>query len=174
MFLLYFLDTYINLVKYLQRVPLDVSTNWRYLRQDAGKTYSEISKMRSYWKYSKATICRHMKKNTADLVPMKDYSGDTPKTVCSTKEKYLMTNQVLARRVMVKAGIPVSISGVTVRRVLWKTGLRWTNFQRKGILTKNDLKMRLKFARKVCCKRAMFNYEIWNHQEAYGTREGRT
>ena len=118
MFLLYFLDTYINLVKYLQRVLLDVSTNWRYLRQDAGKTYSEISKMRSYWKYSKATICRHMKKNIADLVPMKDYSGDTTKTVCSTKEKYLMTNQVLARRVMVKAGIPVSISGVTVRRVL--------------------------------------------------------
>ena len=37
MFLLYFLDTYINLVKYLQRVPLDVSINWRYLYLDAGK-----------------------------------------------------------------------------------------------------------------------------------------
>ena len=37
MFLLYFLDTYINLVKYLQRVPLDVSINWCYLHQDAGK-----------------------------------------------------------------------------------------------------------------------------------------
>ena len=52
----------------LQRVPLDVSIHWRYLHQDAGKTYSEISKMRSYWKYSKATICRHMKKNIGDLV----------------------------------------------------------------------------------------------------------
>ena len=30
----------------------------RYLHQDAGKTYSEISNMRSYWMYSKATICR--------------------------------------------------------------------------------------------------------------------
>ena len=39
MFLLYLLDTYINLVKYLQRVPLDVSINWCYLYQDAGKTY---------------------------------------------------------------------------------------------------------------------------------------
>ena len=56
MFLLYFLDTYINLVKYLQRVLLDVSINWRYLHQDAGKPYLEISNMRSYWKYSKATI----------------------------------------------------------------------------------------------------------------------
>ena len=66
MFLLYFLDTYINLVNYLQRVPLDVSINWRYLHQDAGKTYSEISNMRSYWNYSKAIICRHMKKNIGD------------------------------------------------------------------------------------------------------------
>ena len=70
MFLLYFLD--INLVKYLQRVPLDVSINWCYLDQDLGKTYSEISNMRSYWKYSKATICRHMKKNIGDLVVTKE------------------------------------------------------------------------------------------------------
>ena len=40
MFLLHFLDTYVNLVKYLQRFPLDVSTDWRYLHQNAGKTYS--------------------------------------------------------------------------------------------------------------------------------------
>ena len=72
MFLLHFLDTYINLIKYLQRVPLDVSINWLYLHQDARKTYSEISNMRSYWKYSKATICRHMKKNIGDLVDMKE------------------------------------------------------------------------------------------------------
>ena len=51
MFLLYFLDTYINLVKYLQRVPSDASINWRYLHQDAEKTYSETSNMRSCWKY---------------------------------------------------------------------------------------------------------------------------
>ena len=56
------------MVKKLQRVPLDVSIHWLYLYQDAGKTYSETSKMRSYWKYSKATICRHMKKNIGDLV----------------------------------------------------------------------------------------------------------
>ena len=43
MFLLYFLDTYMNLVKCLQRVPLDVSTDWQYLHQDAGKTYSQMS-----------------------------------------------------------------------------------------------------------------------------------
>ena len=72
MFLLHFLDTYVNLVKYLQRIPLDVSINWRYLHQNAGKTYSEISNTRSYWKYSKATICRHIKKNIGDLVVTKE------------------------------------------------------------------------------------------------------
>ena len=39
MFLLCFLDTYIDIAKYLQRVPLDVSINWRHLHQDAWKTW---------------------------------------------------------------------------------------------------------------------------------------
>ena len=39
MFLLYFLDAYVNMVKYLERVQLDVSMNWHCLHQDAGKTW---------------------------------------------------------------------------------------------------------------------------------------
>ena len=75
-----------------------------------------------------------------------------------------MTNQVLVRRdgklfskkrVMGKAGIPPSMSEETVRKVVQKTDLKWTHFQTKGILTKNDLKLRVNFARKVCHKRAM-------------------
>ena len=64
---------------------------------------------------------------------------------------------------MVKAGIPPSISEETVRKFLQKTDLKWTNFQRKGILTKNDLKLKLKFAQEVCRKRvqcATVKYEI--------------
>ena len=61
---------------------------------------------------------------------------------------------------MVKAGIPQSISKEVVRRVLEKTGLKWTHFQRKEILTKNDLKLRFTFAQKVCRKCAMCNNEI--------------
>ena len=60
----------------LQRVSFDASINYHYLHQDAGNTYSEISRMRSYWKYSKTTICRQMKKNIGDL----------------TKKNYLATN----------------------------------------------------------------------------------
>ena len=143
----------------LQRVPLDVSIHWRYLHQDAGKMYSEISKMRSYWKYSKATICRHMKKNIGDLVVglRKNNQGRPPKLSVQQKRNILRQTKLLqeemrnfcVKRVMVKAGIPPSISEETVRRVLRKAGLKWARVQRKGILTKNDLKLRLKFARKV-------------------------
>ena len=92
-----FSDTYTNLVKYQQRVPLDESINWCYLHQDAGKTY-QISSMISYWKYSKAIVCRNMKKNIGDLAVTKELSWKTAKTVCSTKEKYPTTNQALGRR----------------------------------------------------------------------------
>ena len=40
------------MVKYLQRVPLDVSIGTVCMKM-RGKTYLEISKMRSYWKYQK-------------------------------------------------------------------------------------------------------------------------
>ena len=63
--------------------------------------------------------------------------GKTTKTVCFTKEKYVMTNQAFSRRngklfcrksVLVKVGIPPSVSKETVRRVLPKTDLKWTHF----------------------------------------------
>ena len=82
-----------------------------------------------------------------------------------------MENFLVKNGVMIKAGIPPSISEETVCKVVQKTDLKWTHFQSKGILTKNDLKLRLKFefARKVCHKGAMCNYEIRNDRKAYGT-----
>ena len=56
------------MVKNLKIFPLDISIHWRYLHQDAGKIYLEISKTRSYWKYSKAAASIHMEKNIGDLV----------------------------------------------------------------------------------------------------------
>ena len=139
MFLLYFLDTYMNLVKCLQRVPLDVSTDWRYLHQDVGKTYSEMSKMISYWKFSKATICRHMKKNIGDL--SWELSFNKP----STSKKRWETS--LARRQLV---------GFCKR-------LTWDGLIFKWILTKNDIKLTLNFAQKVVVNMefATVKYEIF-------------
>ena len=141
------------MVKNLQIVPLDVFIHWRYIHQDAGKTYSEISKTRSYWKYSKATIWRHMKKNIEDLVVdlRKNNQGRPPKL--SVRQKRSISRQTkliqeeignfCVKSVMVTAGILPSISEETVHRVLRKAGLKWTRAQRKGILTKNNLKLRL-------------------------------
>ena len=77
---------------------------------------------------------------------------------------------------MIKAGIPPSISEETVGKVVQKTDLKWTHFQRKGIMTKNDLKLRLKFefAGRVCHKGAMCNYKIRNDRKAFGTTESRS
>ena len=53
MFSLYFLDTYINMVKYLQRVPLN-----DLFRNVKDEIMLEISK---------ATICRHIKNKDKPL-----------------------------------------------------------------------------------------------------------
>ena len=49
---------------------------------------------------------------------------------------------------MVKTDIPASVSEETVGRVSQKSGLKWACVQRKGTLTKKDLKLTLTFARK--------------------------
>ena len=78
--------------------------------------------------------------------------------------------------VMVKAVIPPSSSKETVRKVVQKTDLKWTHFQRKGIRIKSELELRLQFefARKDCHKRGMCKYEICNDQKAYGGTESRS
>ena len=53
---------------------------------------------------------------------------------------------------MVKTDIPASVSEETVGRVSQKSGLKWACVQRKGTLTKKDLKLTLTFARKVSRK----------------------
>ena len=90
------------------------------------------------------------------------------KTKCFQEE---MGKFLVKKGVLVKAGIPPSINKETVRRVLRKTDLKWTHFQRKGIISENDLKLRLKFAWKIYLKSATCNNEIWNHQKACGTRD---
>ena len=53
---------------------------------------------------------------------------------------------------MLKQGVPPSISKETVVEFCEKlTNLKSTHFWRKVILAKNDPKLRLTFAQKVCC-----------------------
>ena len=50
---------------------------------------------------------------------------------------------------MVRVGIPPSVSTAKVRSVMRKAGLKWNHAQKKGVQTKSDLNLRLKFARTV-------------------------
>ena len=53
------------------------------------------------------------------------------------------------KKIKVRAGIPPSASDETVCRVSRKAGIKWIHAQKKQIPTKNDLKLRLKFASTV-------------------------
>ena len=105
------------------------------------------------------------------LFDKREISSENPST-CREE----MGNVFVKRGVMVKAGIPPSVSKETVCKVVQKTDLKWTHFQRKGILIKSELELRLKFEfpRKVCHKRGMCKYEICNDQKAYGGTERRS
>ena len=104
-----------------------------------------------------------MEKKIGDLVVHlpKNNQQRPPKLFVRQRRNILRQTKLLqedmenfyVKRVMVKAGISSSISEETVRCVLRKTASEpRARVQRKGILTKNDLKLKLKFVRKVCCK----------------------
>ena len=79
-----------------------------------------------------------------------NYFLDKRNILRQTKHLQEKIRNFCIKRVMVKAGILPSISVETARKCLPTAGLKLTHIQRKGILTKDDLKL----------KRAMCNYEI--------------
>ena len=80
------------MVKYLQRVPLDISINWHYLHQDAVKTYSKISKRDPTGGVFKNNHLQAYEKEYWRLYGYERIKGKTTKTNCLTKEKHLKTN----------------------------------------------------------------------------------
>ena len=100
-----------------------------------------------------------MVKNIGDLVPdkQKQNQGRPTKLSDRQKRKILRQAKVLqeevrnfsVKRVMVRAGIPPSISIATVLRVMRKAGLKWSHAQKKRVLTKSDLSLRFKFAQRI-------------------------
>ena len=135
--------------------PIRGINSMRYLHQDGRKTWLEISKMKSYGKYSKATICRHMVQNIGNLLPdkWKQNQGRSANLLDRQKRNVLHQGKVLQGQmgnfsmkiVVVRAGISPSVHTATIRRVMRKAGLNWSHAQKKRVLTKSDLKLRLKF-----------------------------
>ena len=85
-----------------------------------------------------------MVNNIGDLVSDKRKQNQDRPTKLSERQKRNVLRQAKvlqeevgnfsAKRVMVTAGIPPSISTATVRRVMKKTGLKWSHAQKKRVL----------------------------------------
>ena len=141
------------------KVPLTVSVHWRYLHQDGGMSSSQIRSLKDYSKYSKATICRHMKKETNETTidKRKQNKGRPTKLTDRDRRNVLRQVEVLrnscgyftTKRIKTSAGISPEVSDETVRRVLRKAGYKYTHSRKKGVLKRKDTKLRLEFAQKV-------------------------
>lgn len=108
-----------------ERVPYVASLHWRYLHQDGRKTWKEIASMKDYKKYSKATICRHMRRKIDDSIldKRKHNKGRPQKLTERDKRNILRQVEILRRdygyfttkRLKVFAGVSADISDETVR-----------------------------------------------------------
>jgi len=160
--------------KVANRVPLEVSIHWRYLHQDGRKTWKDISHMKKYSKYSKATICRHMKKSIGDTVIDKRVSNKGRPAKLTSRDKRNILRQVeilrrdygyfTVRRLKVFAGVSAEVSDETIRRVLRAAGFKYTHSRKKGVLSRKDLQLRYKFAKKV---RRLLSPTVWTEGLAF-------
>lgn len=152
----------------VNRVPLQFSIHWRYLHQDLGKKWYEIQRLPAYRKFSKATVCRHMNRAIGDIVidKRKNNKGRPPKLSVRDHRNILRQAEILrndygyftSKRLKVFAGIAPDVSVEAIRRVLRAAKFKYCHSRKKGVLTRNDLKLRLAFAKKV---RARLSPTIW-------------
>lgn len=158
----------------LSRVPRSVSLHWRYLHQDLGKTCTEI--LSQYKQYSKATVCRHMKKPINDEnvnKKKKKKKVGRPRILSPRDERRILRvaeqlrvshGHFTVKRVKVAAGIE-HVNAETVRRVFRRAGLRYTHSRKKGVLKRKDLKWRLNFARRI--KKDGGQEDLWQRKLAF-------
>lgn len=159
----------------VQHVPISVSIHWRFLHQDKGLSCNQIMNLKKYQgKYSKATICRHMKKPTHEEIEdgRKFNKGRPPKLTPRQKRTILRESERLrksdghytTKRVKLNAGVHDKVCDETVRRVFRSHGLRYTHSRKKGVLKRSDLRQRLNFAYKV---RKLPQDELWKNGIAF-------
>lgn len=151
-------------------VPLEVSIHWRYLHQDAKKTWAQIQRhTKAYAKFSKATICRHMKKSIHEKIfDKRTINKGRPKKLSERDVRNILRQVEVLRaqnvnftikRLRLAADVPKDVSDENVRRVLQRDTLGYRHAAKKGVLSKADLKKRLKFARTV--KKKFSDGRIW-------------
>ena len=142
-----------------KKVPIGVSIHLRYLHQDMGKRLPELCSM--YKHYSKTSIFRHMKlpveqvkedgriKNDKAGRKKKVSERDGRKVVASLKHLRETVGYFSSTDVQRESGVGIDVvSNRTLRRHVRSKGYRFSQCRRKGQLSVEDEKKRLKFARK--------------------------
>lgn len=158
----------------LLHIPLSTSIHWRILHQEFGKTCTQIKSMVKYKKYSKASICRHMKKPiNENLQNKKKQSKGRPQKL-SPRQKRLILREAerlrkddghfTIKRVKTLVGIDNFVSDETVRRVFRNAGFRYCHSRKKGVLRRDDLRHRMNFAKSI---RRLNQDTLWKHTIAF-------
>ncbi len=141
-------------------VPIQFSIHWRYLHQDGGKTWAQIkTSKREYRKFSKATICRHMKKELGEIEgDRRKGNKGRPRKLTVRDERNLLRQIGVCRQQMVNftirrlrlmAGTPVGVSDETVRRLLHRHNYGYKHAAKKGVLSRADTGKRFDFAKMI-------------------------
>ena len=143
-----------------KKIPLAVSLHLRYLHQDGGCKLPEL--LKRYPEYSRTTIYRHSRLPIQVLNEDKRHLNKGRPCKLTDRDNRKIVSTLLKLREDVGAFSSTDIQRVsgmkeknvsnsTLRRSLRRHGYAYTQCRRKGILLKEDLKKRLKFARN--CKR---------------------
>ena len=149
------------------KIPLENSIHMRYLHQDKGINGAKVVKR--CHKFSARSVYRHMKKpiKEAEYDERKKNSG-RPKVLTSRDERKLLNTLPKLRKetegeftledLRKNSAISEHVSISTISRCVHKEGYRLHDKRRKGILTENDIKIRLKFAKHA---KKVLRKDIW-------------
>ena len=138
----------------------------RYLHQDEGLSCNQI--LRRFSQYSKATICRHMKRPIDHNVfdrrvnnpcrPKKLTERDERNIICAVHCLIISIGSFTAKRLRTEAGIPATTSMWTICRVLNRYGYRHLQSRRKAMLRRKDACKGLMFCSPSFWKRCISFY----------------
>lgn len=137
------------------KVDRHASMHMRVLHQNAGTSIKELKAM--YPQYSQRTIYRHARATgTSEKIdkrkqnkgrPSKLTIRDNRKIVRTLHRLRAETANFTAKRIQEEAGLSNTVSHRTLLRALKKNGYRYLQSRKKGLLTANDKKKRVLFAR---------------------------
>ena len=127
--------------------------------------------MNDYGRFSKATICRHMKRNPMEPVAVdrRKFNKGRPRKLTKRDERTILRECEILRetvghftvkRVIANSPKKDQVCLETVRRVLRRKKMKYCHSRKKGVLTRKDLTIRLKFARKV---KRLVDPTLWTH-----------